>query len=102
MRGIDIVMENFIFCINVTLPIFLLMIFGYVLRKIRFLDEQNVKMLNGFVFKIALPALVFEDLAREDFGAVWNTRFFLYCFIVTVISIVLAFVASYLFGDYTL
>ncbi|MCR5101772.1 MAG: AEC family transporter [Butyrivibrio sp.] len=80
-------MENFIFSINATLPIFILMVLGYIFRKIGFLNEEFTASLNKFVFKIALPVLVFEDLATQDFKSAWDGKFVGFCFVVTLVSI---------------
>lgn len=55
-------MDNFIFSINATLPIFLTMVLGLVFRKIGVFDDTFTNRMNSFVFKFALPALLFEDL----------------------------------------
>ena len=81
-------MENFIFSINATMPIFLLMVTGYFFQKIGLINTEASKWMNKFVFKIALPILVARDLAFQDFKSTWNSRFVLFCFFVTIISIV--------------
>ena len=60
-------MDNFIFSINATLPIFLTMVLGLVFRKIGMFDDAFTNRMNSFVFKFALPALLFEDLWEENF-----------------------------------
>lgn len=80
-------MSNLVFSLNATFPVFLLMIFGFILNKIGFIDEKTASWMNKFVFKIALPVLVFEDLADQDFRGTWNGKFVLFCFLVTITSI---------------
>jgi predicted permease len=80
-------MNNLIFSLNATFPVFLLMIFGYFLNKIGFIDDKAASWMNKFVFKIALPVLVFVDLADQDFKGTWNGKFVLFCFLVTITSI---------------
>ncbi len=80
-------MENLIFSLNATLPIFLLMVLGYVFNKLHIIDEKAATWMNKFVFKIALPVLLFEDLAEQDFAGTWNGRFVLFCLLVTLLSI---------------
>ena len=43
-----------------------------------------VLLMNKFVFNAALPALLFLDIAKSDFYSVWNTKFVLFCFFVTL------------------
>lgn len=90
---------NLLFCLNATIPVFLLMILGLVFMKLHFFDDAFVKRMNAFVFKIALPALVFYDLGKEDFFAVWDTRYVAYCFVTTALSILLVTLISFLLRD---
>ncbi len=80
-------MEQLLFSLNATVPIFLLMLLGYFLRQIRMLDEPFIKTLNTFNFKVTLPFLVFKDIAQSDFYAVWDTRYVCFCFLVTLFCI---------------
>lgn len=88
------IFDNLIFSLNATLPIFLMMVVGWCLKKLLFLDEHSNNALNKLVFRIFLPALLFLDLSKQDFGSIWDTKFVLYCFIVTVLSIGIAFALS--------
>ena len=89
-------MENLIFCLNATIPIFLTLMLGLFFRKIGLFDDIFVSRLNKFVFNAALPALLFLDIAKSDFYSVWNTKFVLFCFFVTLISIGISTGLSYL------
>lgn len=88
-------MENLIFSLNATMPIFLTMILGLLFRKVGILDEAFTEKLNRFVFKIALPVLLFSDLSDSDFFEVWDTRFVLFCFAVTLVSILAVWALSF-------
>lgn len=52
-------MSNFLFSINVTIPIFLVMVIGYFLRQIGMLNENFVTVANKFNFKVTLPFCFF-------------------------------------------
>lgn len=86
--------ENLIFRLNATMPIFLMMVVGYMLKRIKWLDEKSTGVLNKLVFSIFLPALLFMDLAKQDFVAIWDSTFVLFCAIVTIISIIIAALLS--------
>ena len=45
-------MSDFIFSVNVTFPIFLVMVIGWVLHQIGMLDEHFVTVANRFNFKV--------------------------------------------------
>lgn len=55
--------------------------------------------MNSFVFKVALPVLLFQDLSTEDFFSVWDTKFVLFCFFVTLLCIILVMLLSFLWRD---
>lgn len=84
------------FSLNATVPVFLTMVLGFVLHKWRIIDDSFATKLNQFVFQIALPVLLFDQLATTDFVSVWDTKFVLFCFAVTLLSIGLAFLLSLL------
>ncbi len=48
-------MENFIFSLNATAPIFLDMILGNILMKTGFLSEEFTRVSDKFVFKKGTP-----------------------------------------------
>lgn len=89
-------MENLIFSLNATIPVFLLMVLGLALRKIRWIDEAFASRMNKFVFRVPLPVLLFQDLATVDFYEMWDGRFVLFCFAVTFLGIVIAGLLSLL------
>ena len=59
-------MENFIFSINVTIPIFLVMVLGWALKQARMLDGNFVSVANKFNFSITLPFLLFREIGRAS------------------------------------
>ena len=80
-------MDNLIFSLNATIPIFLVMVAGYVFRQIGLVDDGFVKTLNSFNYKVTLPVLLVVDIAEADFYTVWDTKFVLFCFGVTLVCI---------------
>lgn len=84
------VLQNLIFSLNAIIPIFLMMVLGWFVRKWNLLDDHSVGKLNQFTFRVLLPALLFMDLSTADFQSVWNTKFVLFCFIATCLSIGIA------------
>ena len=82
-------MDNLIFSLNATVPIFLLMVLGLFFRKLNWIDEEFATKMNAFVFRVPLPVMLFADLAKVDFKSAWNGKFVLFCFITTLLSIIL-------------
>ena len=78
-------MENFIYSINVTMPIFLVMVIGYILKQIGMLNDNFVTVANKFNFKVTLPFRLFKDIAGVDIKAVFDIKYVLFCAIVSTI-----------------
>ncbi len=92
-------MENLVFSLNATAPIFLMMVLGMLFRKFGWMDEEFAAKMNKFVFLIPLPVLLFGDLAKVDFKEVWNIKFVIFCFVVTFICITIAALVSCIWKD---
>lgn len=91
--------ENLMFSLNATVPVFMMMIFGWFVRKVNLLDDHSTAQINKFVFKTLLPALLFMDLSTADFAEVWDNKFVIFCITVTLISVGIAFLYSLLHKD---
>lgn len=78
-------MENFIFSINVTIPIFLVILLGYILKKINFVTEEFTRVANKYVFVVALPVMLFQDIKDTNVKGEMNPKFFFFCLITTIV-----------------
>lgn len=87
-------MDSLIFSLNATVPVFLMMILGIVLKKIGWIEETFASQMNKFVFLVPLPVLLFQDLATVNFSEAWNFKFVMFCFMVTVASILIVIIIS--------
>ena len=69
-------MDTLLFAINAVLPIILLMVFGYILKYINFIDDNFLKVANKFVYRIALPSMLFYNIYKiESFGDIATVHF---------------------------
>lgn len=91
--------ENLMFSLNATVPVFMMMVFGWFVHKVKLLDEHSTAQINKFVFRTLLPALLFMDLSTADFRAVWDTKFVIFCITATLISVGIACLYSFLNKD---
>ena len=90
-------MDNFLFSINVTIPIFLVILLGYILRKIGIITESFVAAANKYVFVVALPVMLFRDIATSDILVSARGSFVFFCMIVTITMFLLVWLFSWLF-----
>ncbi|MCI9136044.1 MAG: AEC family transporter [Lachnospiraceae bacterium] len=72
-------MENFVFSINVTIPIFLVMVLGWGLKQTGMLNDNFVTVANKFNFQVTLPFLLFRDISSVDIRAVFDLKYVLFC-----------------------
>lgn len=56
-------LDIFVFTINSILPVILLMLLGYILKRIGFLKKDFLKMANRTVFYVFLPTLLFKNIS---------------------------------------
>lgn len=94
---IRIIMADFIFSLNATLPIFLIMVLGWFLMRIGLFNKEFNKVADKYVFKVALPVLLFKDIATADIRSDFNLTFVLFCMITTTIMFLAIWGLSYIF-----
>lgn len=90
-------MNEFIFSLNVTFPIFLVMVLGWFLRQIDLLTDDFVKVVNKFNFKVTLPFLLFRDLSTVDIRTEFDLTFVLFCAVASTICFWVIWGAAKLF-----
>ena len=71
-------MSDLLFSANVVVPIFLLIILGYVLTRIKLWDEHFLKVANQVCFKCLLPVLLFYNVATANIFEVFNLKLIIY------------------------
>ena len=76
-------MENFIYSVDATFPIFLVMVIGYILKQIGMLNDNFVTVANRFNFMVTLPFMLFRDISGVDIRAVFDIRYVLFCALVS-------------------
>lgn len=92
-------MENLVFCLNATLPVFFCMMLGYFLHRIGWISDAFASGMNSFVFKLALPVSLFTQLCGVDFFEVWDGGYVLFCFVATLLSVGISVLLSRLLRD---
>ncbi len=90
-------MDNLIFCLNATVPIFMLIIFGKLLQRWNFFAPQTMKDMNNLVFKLLLPVSLFRSISSNSITEQFDLKFFLFCFIATLTSFFVIWGGAYLF-----
>ncbi|SMP61957.1 AEC family transporter [Anoxynatronum buryatiense] len=80
-------LDNLIFSINTALPIFLVMLMGWGLKRKQILNDTFIQTANTLVFYVALPIKLFQDVAGTTFTEAFDTGLVLFLVLATIISI---------------
>lgn len=80
-------MDSFIFSLNATVPVFMVMIIGHLLKRVGIIDDHFATIANKFVFKACLPCLLFLDLADTNIRNNFDLGYISFCLGSTLISI---------------
>ena len=78
-------MSDFIFSLNVTVPIFMVMVIGYILKQTGMLNDNFVTIANRFNFKVTLPVMLFRDISTVAIREVFDLKYVLFCAIVSTV-----------------
>lgn len=71
-------LNDLLFSANVVVPIFLLIMLGYMLTVIKLWDAHFLKIANNVCFKFLLPILLFYNVASANIFEVFNGKLILY------------------------
>ncbi len=82
-------MDTLLFAINAIMPIILLILLGYFLKRKNFLDEQWFKKGNKMIFRVCLPAMLFINVYNIESFSKINWTAVLYSEIVIVLLFLL-------------
>lgn len=85
----DLYLQTLAFTANIVAPIFFIVFMGFLLKRIRLIDESFVATASKLVFVVTLPILVFMSIARMDFHAVFNPAQLGYVALTTLLSFAL-------------
>ena len=67
-------LEIFLTSLNAVLPIVLLILLGYLLRRFNFLNANFISIGNKFVFRVCLPCMLFVNIydSMDSFNIDWS------------------------------
>jgi malonate transporter and related proteins len=83
--------------LDVTLPVFGMMLCGYAVVRAGWLDQQGADILNRFVYRLAFPALLFAVVARTPVDQIFYWPFLVAWMVSLSLMYALAAVASVAF-----
>lgn len=90
-------LDSFIFSLNSTLPVFLLILLGIILRRLGVFTEEYASVTDKFVFKIALPVLLFKDISEMSLREDFDGGFVIFCAVASTLMFVVPWVFALIF-----
>lgn len=78
-------LDNIIFTINTVAPVFLIVVLGYILKKLNIINENFVAITSKFVFNVSLPAFIFMKLYDINLETVVDVEQIIYIYAGTLI-----------------
>ena len=78
-------MDSLLFSLRATVPVFLLILLGGLFRRAGLLDQAFCRTSDRLVFKVALPVMLFCDMAQTDLRANFDGAYLLFCAAVTTV-----------------
>ena len=90
-------MDNLIFCLNATVPIFAIIVLGRWLRSKNFFTKQTLTDLDRLSFKVLLPILLFRDIAQGRITEQFDPVFFFFCAGATTVYFFAVWIGASLF-----
>ncbi len=90
-------MDSLIFSLNSTIPVFLVMVLGYILNRKGFFTESFLKISDKLVFKVTLPVMLFMDMWGIDLYLDFDIKYVLFCAAATTIAFVVIWILAKIF-----
>lgn len=84
-------MESLLLSFGSIMPIFLLMLLGYLLKRFKVADKYAFDSMNKLIFKVFLPTLLFYNIYKTDIGEVFNLKLIIF----TLVGIFCVFIISF-------
>lgn len=85
---------NFIFSLSVALPIFLIMLSGFILQKKNIIKQDFINAANFIVFYIALPLKLFNSVSQSSVADNFDLKFISFAITGTAISVIIIYFYS--------
>ena len=70
--------ENFVACLDTVLPIFILILIGYVSKRLGLLDRNDVGKMNKVFFRVFMPVMLFYSVYQSDLSAAFQPKLVAY------------------------
>lgn len=83
-------LQTFLTTVNAVVPIILLILLGYLLKRFKFLNQNFIKLGNKFVFRVCLPCMLFINIydSMKSFADInWTVAIYAVVMIVVIFGL---------------
>ena len=87
-------LSSFIFALNSTLPVFLVILVGRFFMRVGIINEEWTKISDRMAFRYALPVVLFLDIAKMDIHRDLDMTFIIFCMVSTTAMFFLIYLVS--------
>lgn len=88
--------QDFLFALNITGPILIILILGHVLRRTGLIDPHFIASGNKLVYNLSLPSLLFFSTVNSPLGESLDTDLVVFGSIATVLGVIVLSVVAHL------
>ena len=85
-------MDNLIISIEVVLPLFLMLVIGYLIRHFKVVTPDGFDQMNVLTFRLFLPLVIFRNIYESDLSTAFNGKLILTGIVMVLCMFALAFV----------
>lgn len=90
-------MDNLIYSLNATMPIFFVIVVGYFLRRAGMVNEAFINVSNRLTYKVTLPCMLLLSMLDCDIKKTFDGKYVFYCAAVTTTCIVTIWILAKIF-----
>ena len=90
-------LDHFIYSLNATIPVFLVIVLGWVLYRFKLLNDNFVTVANQLTYSVTLPVMLFLEIAQMDAASLLDFRFLMFGFLCSLACILLIWGGAHLF-----
>lgn len=84
-------MEHFALCFNAIMPLLLLMLLGFFLKRVQFIPDAGFSAIDKLCFRIFIPVMLFSNVFHADFSQDFHLKAVLYMEAVLIAVFLLSF-----------
>lgn len=87
-------MENLMASLRAVYPLLTMLLVGMIIRRAGLVSDAGIREMNGLIYKVFFPFLLYANVMDSDFSAVanWKLVFFAVCMTVAVFLVLMALI----------